>query len=112
MPSVALDTLISALGWIGALGAVVAYAMATRGTWPPRSLHFQATNLASATLLCLVAGYHEVWPSVAANIVWIGVGAQALTMIARAHLRRVRARRSSSNLSSGTTSDSEISLAA
>ncbi|MEK8226678.1 hypothetical protein NKG05_12160 [Oerskovia sp. M15] len=35
---------VTPLGWIGAVAAVTAYAMVTRGRWSADSLRFQLTN--------------------------------------------------------------------
>lgn len=76
-------TLITALGWIGAVAGIVAYGMASKGRWDAGSLPFQVTNLAGATLMFLVAAVNGVWPSAAANVAWIAIGGQAVVAIAR-----------------------------
>lgn len=108
MSSAVLDIIVNALGWIGAIGCVGAYLLVTNGKWTPKGLPFQFTNLASASLLCLVAGYHGVWPSVAANIVWIAIGVHAIVAVARARYLSTRDRR----ISSASVLDAEVGLAA
>nr|WP_194720217.1 hypothetical protein [Cellulosimicrobium arenosum] len=76
------------LGWAGAIAGVVAYAMVSRGRWTPTSAHFQLTNLVGAGLMAIVAAANGVWPSVAANLVWIVIGVQAVRLVLRA--RRAR----------------------
>lgn len=77
-------TLVTALGWLGAVAGLVAYGMVTRGRWSPSSLPFQVANMCGATLMFLVAAVNGVWPSAAANAAWILIGTQALVAIARA----------------------------
>jgi len=80
----ALMFVITALGWVGALVGLVAYAMVSQGRWSPNSLQFQLANLCATSLMFLVAAVNGVWPSVAANIAWMVIGAQALLVIAKA----------------------------
>lgn len=85
---VTLDAFVMFLGWIGAAAGVVAYAMVSRGRWAASSAPFQLTNLTAAGLMGMVAAANGVWPSVAANIVWIVIGVQAIVVIVRARARR------------------------
>ncbi len=87
---VTLDAIVMFLGWVGAVGGVVAYAMVSRGRWAPTSAPFQLTNLGAAGLMGMVAAANGVWPSVAANAVWVLIGVQAVALIVRA--RRARRR--------------------
>ncbi|MGB2556450.1 CBU_0592 family membrane protein [Cellulosimicrobium cellulans] len=88
---VTLDAIVMFLGWIGAAAGVVAYAMVSRGRWAPSSAPFQLTNLTAAGLMGMVAAANGVWPSVAANLVWVLIGAQAIVVIVRARRARRRA---------------------
>jgi hypothetical protein len=83
-------TLVTALGWLGAVAGLVAYGMVTKGRWSPSSLPFQVANMCGATLMFLVAAVNGVWPSAAANAAWMLIGTQALVAIARAQ-REARA---------------------
>ncbi len=87
MPT-AFDTVTTLLGWVGAVGGVSAYAMVTRGKWTACGLPFQLTNFVAAGFLCTTAARGGVWPSVAANVVWMAVGVQAFIVIARGRHRR------------------------
>jgi membrane protein YdbS with pleckstrin-like domain len=87
---VTLDALVMFLGWIGAAAGVLAYAQVSRGRWAASSAPFQLTNLVAAGLMAMVAGVNGVWPSVAANVVWVLIGVQAVVVIVRA--RRARRR--------------------
>lgn len=85
---VTLDAIVMFLGWIGAAAGVVAYAMVSRGRWAASSAPFQLTNLTAAGLMGMVAAANGVWPSVAANLVWIVIGTQAIVVLVRARARR------------------------
>ncbi len=79
-----LLSVVTALGWVGAIVGLVAYFQVSRGRWAPNSIQFQAANLCATSMLFLVAAVHGVWPSVAANIAWMVIGTQAVLMIVRA----------------------------
>ncbi|MCK0116090.1 hypothetical protein BCE75_101146 [Isoptericola sp. CG 20/1183] len=79
-----LLSVVTALGWVGAIVGLVAYFQVSRGRWAPNSIQFQAANLCATSMLFLVAAVHGVWPSVAANVAWMVIGAQAVLMIVRA----------------------------
>jgi hypothetical protein len=84
--SSSLLTVITALGWAGALAGLVAYAMVSKGRWTSSSWAFQITNIAGAIVMTVVSGVNGVWPSAAANVAWIIIGAQTLMM---AHKKRL-----------------------
>ncbi|WP_211341647.1 hypothetical protein [Myceligenerans xiligouense] len=81
---------VTALGWVGAVAGLVAYAMVSRGKWRPDSVIFQATNVSAASILMTVAAVNGVWPSAASNIAAIAIGANALFVVARARGRKAR----------------------
>ncbi|GAA3215212.1 hypothetical protein ACFP63_17635 [Oerskovia jenensis] len=83
-----VDLVVTPLGWVGAIAAVTAYAMVTRGRWSGDSLRFQLTNFVGAGLMCLVAAVNGVWPSAVANVVWIVIGGQAIVVLVKARRRR------------------------
>lgn len=82
-----LMTVVTTLGWIGALAGVLAYAMVSRGRWSADSLAFQLTNLAGAGAMLAVAAVNGVWPSAAANMAWLVIGASAVFALGRARSR-------------------------
>ncbi|WP_402463935.1 CBU_0592 family membrane protein [Isoptericola aurantiacus] len=84
-----LLSVVTALGWVGAIIGLVAYIQVSRGRWAPNSIQFQAANLCATSMLFLVAAVNGVWPSVAANIAWMVIGGQAILVIVKArHDRR------------------------
>ncbi|WP_188778521.1 CBU_0592 family membrane protein [Marmoricola endophyticus] len=68
----------SALGWAGALGTVVAYALVSQKVLSATSRTFQATNAAAAAMLTVSALAHDSLPSAAANVVWVLIALVAL----------------------------------
>jgi hypothetical protein len=80
----------TALGWVGAVAGLVAYAMVSRGRWNADSLAFQGTNMVAGVTLLTVAATNGVWPSVAANIAAILIGANAVATVLRGKKRSAR----------------------
>ena len=80
---------VTAIGWIGAVTCVAAYALVSRGTWSVSSRRFQVANVAAALMMCLVAARGHVWASVAANAVWAVIGTRTVATLMSA--RRAQA---------------------
>ncbi|MFC8796171.1 hypothetical protein ACFT2C_00415 [Promicromonospora sp. NPDC057138] len=78
----------TALGWVGAIAGLVAYAMVSRGRWNADSLAFQGTNMLAGVTMLTVAATNGVWPSAAANIAAILIGANAVTSVLRAKKKK------------------------
>lgn len=72
---------VTALGWFGAVAGAGAYLLVSRGRWSASSARYQTANLLGAGLMGGVAAFNNVWPSAAANLVWVVIGGQALWMI-------------------------------
>jgi hypothetical protein len=84
-----VHVVVTAIGWIGAVTCVAAYALVSRGTWSVSSRRFQVANVAAALMMCLVAARGHVWASVAANLVWAVIGTRTVATLMRA--RRAQA---------------------
>jgi hypothetical protein len=80
----------TALGWVGAIAGLVAYAMVSRGRWNADSLAFQGTNMLAGVTMLTVAASNGVWPSAAANIAAILIGVHAVTTVLRAKKRKAQ----------------------
>lgn len=80
----------TALGWVGAVAGLVAYAMVSRGRWDADSLAFQGTNMLAGVTMLTVAATNGVWPSAAANIAAILIGVHAVTTVLRAKKRKAQ----------------------
>jgi len=82
--TISLLTVITALGWIGAIAVVLAYGMVSRGRWTADSLPFQLSNFAGAAVMLVIAIVNGIWPSALANVAAVVIGAAAMRTIARA----------------------------
>lgn len=89
--SFSLLTVITALGWVGALAVVLAYGMVSRGRWTADSLAFQLSNFGGAFVMLLIAIANGIWPSALANVAAVVIGAAAMRTITKAR-RAERAR--------------------
>jgi hypothetical protein len=81
-------TLATSVGWVGAVGTVVAYALVSRSRLDAHSLRFQAMNIGGAALLAVSALTSHNWPSMVSNVIWGSIGLHALLM-ARSYRRAV-----------------------
>ncbi|MGA1343057.1 MAG: CBU_0592 family membrane protein [Hyphomonas sp.] len=73
--------LIEAAGWIGAALILGAYILLSAGKLKGDSPAYQWMNVVGAAGFILNSGYHGAIPSVAINVLWIGIGALALWRI-------------------------------
>lgn len=73
-----LAATVEICGWMGGITLVFAYAIVSSGRITARGRIFQWLNIAGSLMLSANSGWHHAWPSVALNLVWIGVGASAL----------------------------------
>ena len=99
-------------GWIGAVGTVGAYALVSQRRMEAHSIRFQVINVVCAVLLCASALSVHNWPSMASNLVWMGIGVHALFASRRAvreavvvRLRAVRPHGRPSSSSAGPADD-------
>jgi hypothetical protein len=81
--SAAAQLALTAVGWTGAISAVIAYGLVTTKRISPDSLQFQAMNIVGAGLLSVSATVYGAWPSAVVNVVWVGIGLFALRAIVR-----------------------------
>jgi hypothetical protein len=78
-----------AIGWIGALCLLLAYAgLATNRLTSGTRYH--VLNLAGAGGLAFNGAYHHAWPSAALNVVWLAIGVIALRRREEHHAPAVR----------------------
>ncbi|SDR96487.1 hypothetical protein [Paraoerskovia marina] len=75
------DQAVMLLGWISALAGAIAYCLASRGVWDAKSVRFQVTNMTAAGLMIVVGAVNGIWPSVAANMVWVVIGVNTLLVV-------------------------------
>ncbi len=64
---------IDLLGWVGAAAYLVAYALVSMKKLEGDAPLFQGMNVLGGALLVVNSAYYQAWPSVALNVVWMGV---------------------------------------
>jgi hypothetical protein len=73
-----LKTFIDLAGWAAALLILSAYALLSFGKMQARSSVYQLMNIAGALGFIINCAWNNAWPSVALNVVWLGIGCYAL----------------------------------
>jgi hypothetical protein len=73
-----LKTFISVAGWLAALLILSAYCLLSFGKIQPRSWIYQVMNIVGAAGFIINCAWNGAWPSVALNVVWMGIGFYAL----------------------------------
>jgi hypothetical protein len=79
-----LQTFISIAGWLAALLILGAYSLLSFGKALPSSWVYQVMNIVGAAGFIINCAYNNAWPSVALNVVWMGIAVYALRRNARA----------------------------
>ena len=72
------QVVVEGLGWIGAVAVVVAYYFVSHQKWSGGSLKYHLCNIGGSILVGMNALYHEAFPSVLINVVWLVIGLNAL----------------------------------
>jgi hypothetical protein len=75
---VKLGTFVSIAGWTAALLILGAYSLLSFGKIQPRSWIYQLMNIVGAAGFIVNCVYNNAWPSVALNVVWMGIACYAL----------------------------------
>lgn len=70
---------VDCAGWLAALLILGAYALITAGRIEARSAPFQWMNVIGAVGFIINCAWNGAWPSVALNVVWVGIGVYGLT---------------------------------
>jgi hypothetical protein len=73
-----LKTFIDVAGWIAAVMILSAYALLSFGKIQSRSHVYQLMNIIGAVGFIINCAWNNAWPSVALNVVWLGIGFYAL----------------------------------
>ena len=79
-----LQTFVSIAGWLAALLILGAYSLLSFGKILPSSWVYQVMNIVGAAGFIINCAYNNAWPSVALNVVWMGIAVYALRRNARA----------------------------
>lgn len=75
--------IVEILGWAAALLILASYILLSLDRIKARSIAYQGMNVAGAAGFIVNSGYNGAIPSVALNVVWMGIGLFALTRILR-----------------------------
>jgi len=78
-----LQSFVSIAGWMAALLILGAYSLLSFGKISPSSWVYQAMNIVGAAGFIINCAYNNAWPSVALNVVWMGIAFYALRRNAR-----------------------------
>jgi hypothetical protein len=73
-----LPFFIDAIGWIGAILVLLAYALLSIHWMDGNSFSYQALNVTGAVLLVVNSYYLGAYPSVGVNAAWVGIAALTL----------------------------------
>lgn len=73
-----LGTFVSICGWLAALLILGAYSLLSFGKIQPRSWVYQWMNIVGAAGFIINCAYNNAWPSVALNVMWMGIAFYAL----------------------------------
>ena len=77
------NLLVDALGWIGAIALLEAYALISAHKVKSHSWLYQGLNLAGAAGLIVNSTYYGAYPSTFVNVVWSGIAIAALVAAGR-----------------------------
>ena len=73
-----LRTFIELCGWTAALLILGSYALLSFGKIQSRSSLYQWMNILGALGFVINCSWNDAWPSVALNVVWMGIAFYAL----------------------------------
>jgi hypothetical protein len=62
-----------AIGWVGAAGLLVAYAMVSSRKWEGHSSAFQLLNVGGSLLLAANTIFYGAYPSTFVNVIWAAI---------------------------------------
>ncbi|WP_449386131.1 CBU_0592 family membrane protein [Cellulomonas soli] len=86
-----MHTVVTALGWVGAVLCLAAYLLVSTGRWQAGSGRYQLANVVSGLLMGAVAAAGGVWPSAVTNAVWAVVGLITCLALVRGRRRKAGA---------------------
>lgn len=66
-----MQLLADALGWVGAVALLLAYALVSFRKLSVQAKTYQALNIFGSFLLIINTAYHHAYPSTAVNVIWI-----------------------------------------
>jgi len=75
--------LVDVVGWMGVIGLLVAYGLVSAKRVEGDSVVYQVLNVVGSGLLIVNSFYYGAYPSVAINVLWIGIGGCTLLRVWR-----------------------------
>ena len=78
-----MEVLITAMGWIGSVAVIAAYALNSLQKIKSDSLIFQVLNLTGAVLLIINSVFKEAYPFTFINTVWAVIAVVAIFRMMR-----------------------------
>jgi hypothetical protein len=72
------NTFVACSGWMAALLILGAYSLLSFGKIEARSNVYQWMNIFGAVGFIINCAWNAAWPSVALNVVWVGIAIYAL----------------------------------
>jgi hypothetical protein len=73
-----MQLLADALGWVGAVALLLAYALVSFRKLSVQAKTYQALNIFGSFLLIINTAYHHAYPSTAVNVIWILIAVVSL----------------------------------
>lgn len=77
---------IDVIGWVGGILVLVAFALISTGRVDKNNAAYHWINILGALCLIVNTGYLKAYPSMAVNVVWVGVAVFALFRIQKKSL--------------------------
>lgn len=71
--------IIDAIGWIGSIEVIVAYALNSYQKIKSDSIYFQLLNLTGGVFLIINTIYYHAYPSAFINVVWVIIASFAIS---------------------------------
>lgn len=78
-----MQLLPDALGWVGAVALLLAYALLSFRKLSGQGKIYQALNIFGSFLLVINTAYHRAYPSTAVNVIWIAIAVLSLLGVGR-----------------------------
>jgi hypothetical protein len=73
-----VELIVDVLGWVGTVLYLIAYALISSRKVEGDSVLYQGMNILAGILLVANTFYWRAFPSLALNLVWIGIGLYTL----------------------------------
>lgn len=73
-----MNPLIEVIGWLGAVLVLAAYGLLSAHRLSSRSAAYQVLNIGGSIGLLVNAGWNGAIPSAVVNVIWLGIGVNAL----------------------------------